>query len=320
MLSPRQNFINYLKGEPTEWRPSSLDYLQFGPEEIVENVVRGFVDQQEPFDKSKYGGMGYFGCEWIYEKEVGGSMEVATLFEDLDGWEEKIQWPNLDDIDWEAIRERNKDYLNTDKLIRSTIFTGFFERLISFLGFENAAMCLVDEDCEDDVHGLFSRLADIYIDFMGRMHRYFNVELFELHDDWGTQRAPMFSKNAHTQFLLPYVKRVCDAAHEMGCFVEMHSCGAVGPLFDNFVAAGIDTWRGQPSAVDKKALVEEYGDRFHFGAWIRPQPGCTPEEAVAVCKDFKEKFDGKNVWLIISDKGQSPETVAAMKSEMKGWS
>ena len=36
--------------------------------------------------------------------------------------------------------------MNTDKPVFSIIFTGFFERLISLVGFMDAAMALVDED------------------------------------------------------------------------------------------------------------------------------------------------------------------------------
>ena len=118
MLTPRENFIRYFKDEPTEWMPSGLDYLQFAPEEIVENVVRGFVSQHDPFPKEKFGGRGWFGIDWVFVPVAGGSMEVAPLFENIIGWEDKVEWPNLDEVDWEAVKERNKDYLRTDKLIR----------------------------------------------------------------------------------------------------------------------------------------------------------------------------------------------------------
>ena len=227
-------------------------------------------------------------------------MEVAPLFEDIEEWEEKVEWPNLDNIDWEGIKERNMDYLNTDKLIRTTIFSGFYERLISFVGFENAAVALVDEDQLDCVHKLFDRLADFHIDFIQRMHRHYNVELFELHDDWGTQRSTMFSFETHREVIIPYIQKVALAAHKEGCFIEMHSCGMVDPLFPNFIEAGFDTWRGQSNAVDKHALVEKYGDKFKFGVEVRPAPTATVEEIVDLCRKFKEEYAGKNVWLSVS--------------------
>lgn len=313
MLTPRENFIRYFKDEPTEWMPSGLDYLQFAPEEIVENVVRGFVSQQEPFPKEKFGGRGWFGIDWVFVPVAGGSMEVAPLFENIIGWEDKVEWPNLDEVDWEAVKERNKDYLRTDKLIRTSIFTGFYERLISFVGFENAAVALVDEDQAEHVHRLFDRLADFYIDFIQRMHRHCNVELFELHDDWGTQKSLMFSSETHRDMIVPYVRKVVDAAHKEGCFIEMHSCGAVEPLFPNFLEAGFDTWRGQATAIDKRALVEKYGDRFKFGVEIRPAPDASVKEIKELCRKFKEDYAGKKVWLSISALMPEYQTEVIMK-------
>ncbi|MFR5471311.1 MAG: hypothetical protein ACLTG7_07210 [Romboutsia sp.] len=36
-----------------------------------------------------------------------------------------------------------------------------------------------------------------------------------------------------------------DAAHEMGLYVNFHSCGCVGNQIENFIAAGFDSWEGQ---------------------------------------------------------------------------
>lgn len=54
--------------------------------------------------------------------------------------------------------------------------TPFFERLISFVGFEDAAVALVDEDLQEPVHSLLERLAEYYAEFIRRMHRHFNVK------------------------------------------------------------------------------------------------------------------------------------------------
>ena len=300
MLSPRENFIRYFKNEPTERMPSSLDYKQFGPEEVIENVCRGFVYQQTPFPREKYGGRGYFGLDWVFEPEVGGAITVGKFFDDIGDWEKYVEWPDLGAVDWEKVREKNSEYLDTDKLLRASIFAGFYERLISFIGFEDAAVALVDEDLQAAVHGLFDRLADLYVDFIRRMHRYFNVELFELHDDWGSQRSPFFSLDTHSEMILPYIKKVVDGAHKEGCFIEMHSCGNVEPLMPNFVDAGLDSWRGQASAVNKPRIVRNWGDRFKFGVELRPEAGASDEEVAALVRDFKAQYAGKNVWVMMS--------------------
>ena len=308
MLTPRENFIRYFRGEPTEWMPNSTDYKQFAPEEVIENIVRGFVAQQDPFPREKFGGRGYFGVNWVFESEVGGAISIGKLFDDIEEWEEHVDWPDLDAIDWQAVYEKNREYLTTDKLLRTSIFTGFYERLISFIGFEDAAVALVDEDQQEAVHRLFGRLADLYVDFISRMHKYCNVELFELHDDWGTQRSTMFSVDTHAEMILPYIKRVVEGAHKNGCFIEMHSCGNVEPLMPNFVEAGLDTWRGQAAAINKPRIVANWGDKFKFGVEIRPDADASDEVVEQMVQDFKDNYTGKNVWVALS---------ALMKPERK---
>ena len=100
--------------------------------------------------------------------------------------------------------------------------------------------------------------------------------------------------------ILPYIKKVVDGAHKEGCFIEMHSCGNVEPLMPNFVEAGLDTWRGQASAVNKPRIVRNWGDRFKFGVELRPEAGASDEEVAALVRDFKAQYAGKNVWVMMS--------------------
>ena len=298
MLTPRENFIHFFKGEPCEWTPSSGDILTFRPAPIPDHVARGMVAQQVPYTGA-YGGLDLFGCEWEFEEAVGGSIETGILFDDIEDWKNHVVFPNLDELDWEGCAAANKEYLATDKIIQTTIYTGFFERLISFVGFENAAMALVDEDQQECVAELFDKLADLYIDMIQRCKKYFHVELVELHDDWGTQRSPMFSVATHEEMIAPYIKKVVEGAHNCGVFVEMHSCGFIEKLIPSLIATGIDTWRGQPLN-DKHMLVDTYGDRFRFGVEIRPSEPVDDATAMELTRKACEEWAGKNVWIAVS--------------------
>lgn len=298
MMTPRENYLAFLKNEPCEWIPCSVDQRRFLPVEICENIARAFVFQQEPYT-GPMGGKDIFGLNWVYEPTAGGSIETDYPTDDVEEWEKFLKFPNLDDIDWEGAAKRNADYLNTDKLICTTIFTGYFERLISVVGFESAAMALIDEDQQEFVHAMFAKLTDLYIDMIQRMHKYWGVELVEFHDDWGNQRAAMFSPATHEEMILPYLTRLVAAAHECGVFMEMHSCGQISALIPNLISSGIDTWRGQAAVIDKPALVAQYGDKFKFGVELRPNGPISDEEVVALTKKTIAGCKGKPVCLII---------------------
>lgn len=301
MLTARENFLAFFTDKPYDYVPVWEDIKSFYPEEIPENIARGFVWQEREFDRSKFGGKGFFNIEWEFEASVGGSIEVKPLFDDISEWRDYVVFPNLDEIDWEGMAKRNAGYLNTEKILRTSIFSGFYERLISFVGFENAAMALVDEDELAEVHEIFEKLCEIYCDFIRRMHKYCNVEIFELHDDWGTQKSTMFSKMTLEEVILPYIKRVVDFAHSEGCLIEMHSCGHVDDFVPCMIDAGIDFWRGQATAIDKPELIRKYGDKFHLSYEIRPADETAPlSDILAEVRKLKKEYNNTKIWYMVS--------------------
>lgn len=314
-LTPRENFLRFLRNETPQWLPGNRDLKRFNPSLIPGNVARGMVIQQHPVPVSEYGGTDNFGVNWIFDAAAGGSMEVRPLLSSLDeleDWENTVTFPDLSSYDWEGCAKENAEYLNTDKLLYATIFSGYFERLISFVGFENAAVALIDEDMEESVHALLDRLTDVYIEQIALMKKYFNVEFLDFHDDWGTQRAPMFSPAVHQEMIVPHLKKLVEGAHAHGVYLEQHSCGLIEPLIPGLISTGIDTWRGQ-AVNDKKMLVDKYGDRFKFGVELRVSEGARDDEVAAVSRQVKEDFAGKRVWIFMARTLTPPQRELAWK-------
>ena len=114
--------------------------------------------------------------------------------------------------------------------------------------------------------------------------------------------STFFSVDTHRELIVPCIRRIVEAAHEMGMFVEMHSCGCIGTLVPNMIEAGLDSWRGQPVVNDKPALVREYGDRFKFGVEIVAPSDHTPsdEEAMAIAREFIDEYKGANIWIALT--------------------
>ncbi|WP_297721035.1 uroporphyrinogen decarboxylase family protein [Intestinimonas sp.] len=311
MYTPKENFIHFYHNEPVEWTPMADDMRMFQPEEFNLYIARGFVFQQQPFPPEKFGGPDWFGVEWTYDPVSRGSMEVAHPLSEISEWEEKITFPNLDDYDWEGIGRKNADYLNTDKMIATTIFSGFFERLISFVGFENAAIALIDEDEQEEVHRLFSRLADLYIDYIRRFHEHYGAMHVCIHDDWGTQRGLIFSPDIHEEMVRPYIQRVIDAVHAMGMSYEQHSCGNMTKLVPALIEMGVDTWLGQDlgNANHKDEMLEAYGDRFKFGVTLPKLSTTDLEASKPEIRAAVDKYAPMRVWLR-SERSYTPEQKA----------
>ena len=66
------------------------------------------------------------------------------------------------------------------------------------------------------------------------------------------------------EFVVPSLKKQCDAIHDLGGYFIQHTDGNVWDILDSFVEIGIDGWHGiQPNVgMDMKLLKERYGGRL----------------------------------------------------------
>jgi len=236
-----------------------------------------------------------FGVEWIYVPVAGGAMVKpgSPLLEDANDWEKVIQFPDIDSWDWAGSAEKNKNYFDPNLFHRMTLLNGcWFERLISFMDFEGAAMALLDEEQEDALHALLHKTTDLYMHLIDKCLEYFDIDGFMLHDDWGSQMAPFFSDTAARTFFLPEMKRLVEHVHGKGKIIELHSCGHNEARIDVFIEAGFDGWRPMPMN-DTAALYRNYGDKINIGITYDKTfdaATATEEEQKAAARDFVERF------------------------------
>ena len=264
-ISPKENFFRFIRRDNPLWTPCGTDFITIIPMISPDNKARGFVFDNVDFDvDAEAGGPDLFDVEWEYVPSVPGSMVRPgnpIKIPDVSKWEEYIAFPDMDTWDWDTWAEKDKEIADDDRVKIVWIMNGFFERLISFMEFQYAALSLIDEDQQEGVHRLFDRLADFYDDMIDRFHKHFGADGIYFHDDWGSQRAPFFSPNTCREMILPYLKRVVESCHKRGMFFELHSCGKIEPLVSIMVEAGVDVWTGQYMN-DFNMILEKYGDKI----------------------------------------------------------
>lgn len=296
-ISPKENMKLLLEGKTPLWMPNG-DLITITPEIVPDNVARAFVQEENPTERK--GGPDMFGREWVYEEIAGGSMVVPgnPILEDANDWKDVIKFPDVDSWDWEGSKKRNEAYCSGDDPVWFVQFSGLFERLISFMDFEPAAMALIDEDQEDAVKELFEALTDTYIKIIDHAIEAYHIDGYLFHDDWGSQRSPFFSANTWREMIAPYVKKMVDYCHSKGIIFELHSCGCTEMIADAITSIGIDMWRPQPMNNVKK-MFELYGDRIKFG--IRGplfRPGDPADIQIKAAQDMVAEYNvpGKYVF------------------------
>jgi hypothetical protein len=304
-VTSREAYKALYKRQPVWQMMGFTEQVLFTPAVNPDNVARAFAfdGTTVPGVSNLTGGRDMFGIEWEYVPQAGGSMvrPGKPFLSDANEWHDKLVWPDLNSWDWEGSAKANASYLSDEKFNSCMILNGWYERLISFMDFEGAAVAMIDEDQKDAVRALFDKLSDLYIELIDKFLTYFpKIDGFCIHDDWGSQRETFFSPGTAAEMLVPSMKRVTDHIHSKGRFCDLHSCGQLLKQVPNMIAAGWDSWTPQ-AMNDTHKIYELYGDKLIIS--VLPDaydPGATPEEEQrALARRYAELFcrPGKpSVW------------------------
>jgi hypothetical protein len=278
------------------WIPYGVETGVFTPQIIPDNIARGFVIEKNMMPPEEYGGFDMFGIEWEFVPVAGGSMEKPGNphpLEDANDWKEKIVFPDINSWDWDKSGRENKEFLDNGKANMFWFLNGAgFERLISFFGFEGAAMALIDEEQIDAVKDLLAALTDLHKRLVDCAIETYGdgISGFTYHDDWGSQRSPFFSFEVGKEVFVPYWKELTSYIKSKGMIADLHSCGKIEAQVENIIEGGWQSW--SPMNInDTKMLYEKYGDRILIGVCDSPIPqGATPEQKKQQAMDFVKNY------------------------------
>ena len=288
-ITPREN-MKLAFQKKALWMPSAADKNWFCPEIIPDNPARAFVIQGKKYE-GPVGGDDMFGIYWEYVPSANGSIVRPgnPTLTDITQWREVIHFPDVDSWDWEGCAKANIEYLDNIPIYQNIcIFTGWFERLISFMDFGPAAYALMNRKTKQDVKELMDALSDLWIDIVDHCDKYFghHFDGFTFHDDWGAQDGPFFHERVVREMLVPYMRRVTDHIHELGYTCDLHSCGSIDRLVPCIIEAGWDSWDGM-AINDYHTLYAQYGDQL-----IMALPGteCPADADAEAQRAFAIKF------------------------------
>ncbi len=85
-------------------------------------------------------------------------------------------------------------------------------------------------------------------------------------DDYSDNRGPIMGAELFRKYIIPGIRRQCDAIHELGGYFIKHTDGNLWDVMDDLVDTGIDAWHGiqRNIGMDLGKLKKKYGDRICF--------------------------------------------------------
>lgn len=231
--------------------PLRFDSLGFSDVHDVKWNQTGVGDQQlrETTDE--------WGCQWVRsEAENMGQVKGHPLAE----WNalDRYLWPDPENLDfYQGMEEQFED--SNDKYIITGIFMLLFERMHSLHGFQNTLTDLYLE--QERLEFLADKIVEFNLGIISNIAQRFPGQIHGLgfSDDWGTQEAVFINPVMWDDFFKPRYKRICNAIHEAGWHVWMHSCGKITAILDRLIEIGVDVINlQQPRALG----IEEVGTQF----------------------------------------------------------
>ena len=301
-----ENFKMLFRGETPYWIPNNgwffCDTQEFRPRQGRDcRAHHQCLDGGPLIDYTKVPKLQYGWFDLPLEWEplsCGATVRPGNpILEDMNDWKEVLNWPSLDEINFDEMKTMNEAYLGTDRINQLGIHLGFWERMMCLMDVSNAAIALVDEDQEYAVQSFLDRLSDFYCEYITRVSKIGRIDIVMIHEDWGTNASAFFSLDTARKFFVAPIKKVVDTCHSLDIIYEHHCCGKAQSLAPAMVECGTDYWFPQSTINDVDKLIEDFKNdhlTFAVGNPILPK-GSSTEEVRKIAKDFVDKYKDKGV-------------------------
>jgi len=208
-----------------------------------------------------------YGTGVYYETSFHPLADAKTI-DDL----ERYPWPSTEWFDYLKMRDaalaaREKGVVKCGYM---AIF--FYHNLLR--GLERSLMDPLDDSVF--THHLLKRIGDFFYAYHLRMFQACAglIDLCEVTDDYGSQRAPLISLQLFREFYKPHVQRFIDLCHSFNVKVFHHDDGAIRPLLPDLVEMGIDVLDPVQSVcpgMEMEGLKRDFGHRLCFHGGIDNQ-------------------------------------------------
>ncbi|MCL1848669.1 MAG: veratrol--corrinoid protein metyltransferase [Clostridiales bacterium] len=309
MLSVRENFLRALRGEIPEYVPRYS--IMWG--------IRGSF-----MNGDRVGGVGkdMYGVEWTKE----GSAIDATLpkpndfiLDDIRKWRDVIKYPDFTKIDWEA--QSKKDLENADPDLPrggGTAGIGFFQALMSFMGFTNGLIACHEEP--DEVKELLNYLCDGALSFADKYVYYYKPDYIMFADDIAHERNPFVSLEMFRDIFEPVWRRYIKHFKDQGYLAVHHNCGHFELFLDDVVDMGFNAWDPAQMSNDLVAIKKKFGNKLMICGGLEsrsflPHMDVSEEEIRALVKKVMDDLAPGGGYAFLGGGAMGGDSIAAKRAE-----
>ena len=276
-ISVKENFYRAARRDHPCWVPfPAADMQELHMVHLAAHGPAGFqLGPDLGATAARYTYLDPFGNHWTWDRNAGGAcMTPGTrVCDDILKWEEQIRFPDYHEWDLaESAAAFMKEKHDPERALHIDIYHGPFQALADLLGgFSEALEAMFVEP--EASRAFFDRFADWMIWWIDTLSALYPVDLFTVHDDWGTERDAFFSPDMMEELLFEPTKRIIDHVHSLGKLYQFHCCGKVDKFLPAFCALAPDYLQLQRRVNDTPRYKSLYGDRLGFNTALEGDPG-----------------------------------------------
>lgn len=210
---------------------------------------------------------------------------------------ESYPWPDPADFNYDRSLALAEKYGQTYAL-RGPFWLPVFCKACDLLGMEEAMVKMMTEPAifeavVERITDLTAAVCERYLEVVGD-----KIDIFEIGDDFATQRGLMISPAKWREFIKPQLQRLIDIGKRHDKLIWFHSCGDITDVLPDLIDMGIDVWETvqlHTLPISPEKLKADYGDHITFFGGINSQtlPFSSPE---AIATEVKRVISvlGKN--------------------------
>ena len=286
--------LRALRREPVDRLPTQSNYTgamgrllaeYFGiavaelPERLGNHLLRVDIDHCRRTNTDGSIEFDWWGAGWDTRTE-GYWHAFAPLKESLDL--DRYAWPDPHDAAILGTAERTISQDGANQFIAPNLGICLFERAWSLRGFDALLMDMVERT--EWVEELLDRITEIQLT-LARRFVAAGVAGGYFGDDYGAQRAMLFSPRLWRRLIKPRLAKLFGVFADAGLPVILHSDGDIRAILPDLVEIGLTTLNPvQPEVLDHTWLQREYGGKLSFYGGVSTQgvlPAGTTEEVRA---------------------------------------
>lgn len=272
-LTPKENLLITLNGG----KPEEIQTYGFGPMPGATEPVANCYFEPEICSGHRFrgGGIDLWGVNWVGNAETANGLIPEPgnfILDDITRWREVIHAPDLSTIDpeedyrkqlagwekWGSTRETSAVTIN--------LHAGYFQDLVSFMGFENAFLAMYEEP--DEVYALMDYICDFYCRVLDLYMPVVKPDIVGLMDDAASERSLFMSPQMYEDLFLPFHRRQAKYGVDLGLPVTMHCCGHAEELIDLWLSIGVKGWNPAQPSNDLAGIKKKYGNSLVLqGGW-----------------------------------------------------